>query len=236
MCAQSHRVLTDSPAPPDWTPLDPAEHDRQVAGLKRLLGKSPKRVLDVGCGDGRAARPLIKAGHRVVGIDSDPRAVWACAAADFTCVLGDFLDEDGAVWRAARRHGPFDAVVCLGHTFLLIPEPARAAGLLGRARGVLKKGAGVFVVDDFAGLWREIAEGNWQEGLSPDGAQQLVWGEGDNVVAHRQGPAVRRASWKITRADKPMRLWSRGELELLGMATGWAFEARARDGVGVFRR
>lgn len=32
----------------------------------------PTHVLDVGCGSGTLARYLVKAGHRVVGIDSDP--------------------------------------------------------------------------------------------------------------------------------------------------------------------
>ncbi|MFM9957511.1 MAG: class I SAM-dependent methyltransferase [Phycisphaerales bacterium] len=236
---------TVSDAPPDWTPLDETEHVRQVAGLRRLLGKGKpqRRILDLGCGDGRTARPLIALGHRVVGIDRDPRAVWACATADFTCIRADFL-HDKAAWKQAATHGPFDAITCLGHTFLMVTHPDDALALLERAAAVLRpstrQSPSRFIIDDYTALWREVAEGNWQEGLSESDAaaelQQLVWGEADNTIALRKGRAVRRSTWRFTKSDEPMRLWTRGELELLARAAGWTFTAHPKDHLGVFSR
>lgn len=222
----------------DWFPLDAGEHERQIEALIRALGKRPRRVLDLGIGSGRAAAPLVKAGHRVVGVDKDPSAVWACAALDIACVHGDFIETGRAsakLWRGLAARGPFDAAVCLGNTFLHVCSPAAAVALMARLAGLLP-GAGRLFIDDFAPLWREVAEGYWQEGFSGGRAQQLVWGEGDNVLAIRKGKRVRARSWKPEAGDEALRLWSRGELELLGRASGWAFAARPGEHLGVFSR
>lgn len=87
----------------DWDPLEPELHERQVVGLLgwvrrvRMLGRRSTpppatpadatthdnldavRVLDLGCGNGRALVPLAVAGGcQVVGIDEDPDAIVAC--------------------------------------------------------------------------------------------------------------------------------------------------------------
>jgi SAM-dependent methyltransferase len=47
-----------------------------------LLPPAGRLTLDVGCGEGRVARELIAAGHRVVGIDASPALVEAARAGD----------------------------------------------------------------------------------------------------------------------------------------------------------
>lgn len=219
----------------DWFPLDPAEHARQVRAILSLLGRGRRRVLDLGIGDGRTAEPLAAKGHEVVGIDRDRAAVRACATKGIVCELGDFAAPGrraGPLWSRVAQRGRFDAAVCVGNTFLMVSSPTAAVEVLGRLRACLKPGAPL-VLDDFSGLWREVAEGYWQEGISEDGTQQLVWAPGDNVLALRRGAAEKRGSWKITKSDVRMRLWSKGELHLLAYAAGWTFPAKQPRGLTV---
>ena len=76
-----------------------AEADLEV--ITKLLPAPPARVLDVPCGDGRIAFPLIRAGYDVTGVDiecQDPRFV-----------QGDL--------RALPELGAFDAVLSWGNSF-----------------------------------------------------------------------------------------------------------------------
>lgn len=231
------RARKQAPSCDDWFPMSAAEHRRQLGALRRLLGKRARRVLDLGSGDGRLARPLADSGHDVLAIDRDEAALRRCSDAGISTGCMDFLDsskksEQG--WEAVALIGPYDAVLCLGHTFMLAWKPAQAVTLLRRVRSVLKPG-GVFVIDDFcAPLWREVASGNWQNGVSPNGNMQLVWDEGDNVLALRSGGEVRRSDWRVGRSDRRLRLWSAGELELLSLAAGWSAPRRS-SGLCVWR-
>ena len=47
-----------------------------------LLRPPPRRVLDLGCGEGRLSRDLHAAGYNVVGVDASPTLVAAARAAD----------------------------------------------------------------------------------------------------------------------------------------------------------
>lgn len=222
----------------DWFPLDPAEHDLQLKALTRLLGKASKHILDLGIGDGRTAAPLAALGHRILGVDRDPAALAACKSAGIDCLRADFASPGAAsqrAWNQIKAAGPFHGAVCLGNTFLTVADPHHAAELLRRLAPCLRRGA-PFIIDDFAPLWREVAEGYWQEGLSEDRSQQLVWAEADNVLAVRRGKAVRPSRWTITRSDTPLRLWSRGELALLAGATGWDLLPARKDMLCVFAR
>jgi SAM-dependent methyltransferase len=106
----------------------PAEAAAQTEAAARLAGCRPgARILDAGCGHGRHAVPLARAGYRVVGLDSS-RTLLAAArrsahGARWPCfVRGSY---------AALPFAPasFDAVVCLG-TALGYGEAVDRAALL----------------------------------------------------------------------------------------------------------
>lgn len=203
-----------------WSPVSDAAHAAQVAALTALVarfGERP-RVLDLGAGDGRLALPLLGLGCDVVAVDSDEAALSALRAKGARAVRGDFIGAPGEM----GVDGPFDAVVCMGNTFCLVHDVERAAELVRWIAGVLAPG-GVFVIDDIVSeTWADVAEGNWQSGVSEDGSMQLVWAEGDDVVAIREGDAVDEESWAIGPGDRAMRLWSWGSLGLLARAAGMA--------------
>lgn len=201
----------------DWFPLDAEEHERQVAALLDLLAPAPRRILDLGAGDGRIARPLTESGHTVIAIDSDADAVARCARAGIEARTGDFRDAslDLTVAGAAP-----DAALLLGHTFLLLDDPLHALALLRRLGAALAPG-GLVVLDNFCDdLWREVHDGAWQEGVSEDGDLQIVWAPGEPVFTLRAGDAVDPDDWAIRPGERRMRLYSRGELRLLAAASG----------------
>ncbi len=55
----------------------------------RRLCRGVGRVLELGCGDGRVAEPIAADGASVVGIESHPDMVAACAGKGFEVVSGD---------------------------------------------------------------------------------------------------------------------------------------------------
>ncbi len=202
----------------DWFPLPPEEHERQMLALTRALSPLPTRsVIDLGAGSGRVAIPLARTGARVLAVDSDPAAIEICNAEGVATRRADLLDPGLDL----SPGGPFDAALCLGHTLMLIHRPPDAVRMLRAAQRALKPG-GLFITDNFPGpVWAEVAEGNWQEGVSADGAMQMVWAAGDNVIALRRGPGVRPHDGTIRNDDRLLRLWSLGELALLAEAAGF---------------
>lgn len=220
----------------DWFPLDDADHDAQVAGLLSLLGPAPMRILDLGCGNGRILAPLANAGHAVEGIDADPRAVQACAAAGLGARQGDIAAGSCDLSVAGA---PPHAVLCLGHTFMLLTDPIETLALMERVVAALSKdgGGGFFAIDAFCEpLWSEVSEGYWQSGIAEDGQSQLVWAPGDNVLAFRGPREIDESSWEVGPRDRPVRLWSMGELRLLAHAAGFAEpEIRRTDCLIVMR-
>ena len=83
--------------------------------LDRVPGR---RVVEVGCGTGRAARPMAAAGREVVGFDADPDmlALARAAGGGIAYVEADAGDE---AWPEAVGTG-FDAACCFFNTFLAL--------------------------------------------------------------------------------------------------------------------
>ena len=73
----------------------------------------------LGCGDGRILIPLAVAGHRVIGIDSEPTAISACS---LRCAEIDIDANliDASLFDALPLSQPVDAIVCCGQTFMLL--------------------------------------------------------------------------------------------------------------------
>ncbi|MEM1166994.1 MAG: class I SAM-dependent methyltransferase [Planctomycetota bacterium] len=205
---------------PVWD-VDPEEHAAQLDTVLELT-EPESTVLDLGAGSGRIAVPLAEAGRIVIAVDRDGEALAALGerAPDVRRYEVDVLDP--SVPLVPPDSGVIDAAVCVGNTFALIREPSSAASLLRRLRPLMAPGA-VFAIDDFplAG-WAELIEGNWQSGVSDDGEMQLVWSAHENLFAVRTGEAIDPECWELMPDDAVMRLWTLGELELLGMLTGFS--------------
>jgi len=84
------------------------------------------RVLDTGCGAGRAALYLQELGHDVAAIDVSPLAIEVCRR------RGVRDAQVMPVTRVSRRLGTFDTVLLLGNNFGLLGNPRRARWILQR--------------------------------------------------------------------------------------------------------
>lgn len=202
----------------EWFPLEPEEHEAQVHAALSLLGPTPARVIDLGAGGARLARPLVEAGHRVLAIDRDPEAVEACRDAGAETRLADLLNADAPL---GFRDGPADAALLLGGTLMEFVDPLEAASLLRRVRAAVRSGGWLAIDGSLTEVWDDVGEGAWATGVSEDGAWQLIWAPGDAVVALRRGDRVDPDDWEIGADDRLLRLWSRGALVLLAEASGW---------------
>lgn len=92
-------------------------------------------VFDAGCGDGRLAAHLVRAGHAVAGIDAHPQAVAQARAAGVGAVLGDLESS----WPA--DDGSADVVLLLDALEHVV-DPGRA---LAEARRVLRPDGALIV-------------------------------------------------------------------------------------------
>src|SRR5262245_42768639 len=120
---------------PDGSPVDlyrrlpPRTGDAELIHRHLPVGAT---VLDLGCGTGRLAEPLAALGHRVTGVDNEPRmlaelrlATGLCAEIttldlgerfDAVLLMSHFVDSADesfveAVLRAARRHANGPVIV-----------------------------------------------------------------------------------------------------------------------------
>jgi SAM-dependent methyltransferase len=98
-------------------------------------------VLDLGCGTGRLARPLVAAGHAVVGVDQS--AEMLAHLAEIETVCAPIVDLD--LGRA------FDAVLLASH-LLSVPDDREVADLLAAARRHLRPG-GALIAQWHAPEW-----------------------------------------------------------------------------------
>jgi SAM-dependent methyltransferase len=191
----------------------------QIEALKKWLGKKPRRVLDLGCGNGRVLIPLAEAGHNVIGVDRNQTMLHLCERAlQKRSLRARLIKAD--ILRAIPRCGRFDAVLCLGNTLMTVTSVIDAARLLLRCAKLLKPG-GAVLIDDFPHeFWLELTQGRWQTGLSQDHRMQLIWEPGDNVFTIRKDADVDPTCWQIKPRDQRFRLWSMGELTLAARLAG----------------
>ncbi len=220
----------------DQQPLDPEASEAQIAGLLEMLGSTPRRVLDLGCGIGRILLPLAAAGHVVVGIDHDRERLSSCRRS-----LADTNGEANLIEMNMCNEWPddlgrFDLVCCLGNTFMLMADVGDAVRLLRKVRAALLTD-GSFVIDNLPHeYWPELTAGNWQSGLSEDGRSQLVWSQDDAVFAIRAGGDVDPDCWQLKASDIRLRLWTGGALRLACELSGLSRpEGRVERRVMVMR-
>jgi len=204
-------------------PFEAAQSELQIASIMRLLGESPKRILDLGCGIGRILLPLDQCGHAVTGIDCVNDALATCRAntvardtkADL--IHGDFCNP--LTWNRLTE-GAWDAVICLGNTWMTLVEVRTAVEVMRRIERVLKP-EGLFLLDNFThDFWPELTAGNWGTGISPDGSMQMIWADDDAVFTIRKGKRVEPECEVLRPDDRLFRLWTQGALTLAAYGAG----------------
>lgn len=109
-----------------------------VAFFLEEVGDRPLNVVEIGCGTGRATRPILEAGHRAVGFDIDPHMLAIARSHDGG---GKYVEADaGKVdWPEATGTG-FDACCCFFNTFLALADAGAQEACLRGAHAALKPG------------------------------------------------------------------------------------------------
>jgi 2-polyprenyl-3-methyl-5-hydroxy-6-metoxy-1,4-benzoquinol methylase len=171
-----HQYLNPRPSPEDLDVIYPSNYysftgttNAFVARMQRiwesgkvklyqqLVGGGEKRLLDVGCGDGRFLRLLRDFGPpdwQLVGLEFDSGAVTKCREQGFEAFaerVEDFAEQP-------EQHGQYDAVIMLQ----LIEHVEDPALICERVRTLLRPG-GVFIIEtpNLAGLDYTLFKGRW---------------------------------------------------------------------------
>jgi len=105
-----------------------AESAAQARGAARLAGCRPGAlILDAGCGNGRHAVPLARAGYNVVGLDSSRTLLAAARRAARGARRPRFVC--GSYTSLPFEPGTFETVLCLGTALGYLGEEADRAAL-----------------------------------------------------------------------------------------------------------
>ena len=198
----------------DQMPYDEEISEAQAEAILQQLPIGAS-VIDLGCGIGRVARRMCgQVG--IIGIDRDPKvlASFAKATGSETRLLDFTTDPDGL------PDGMFDAVLLLGNTMMEIVDPLVALAVF-KAIGRRLKPGGFLAIDDFPlSFWEELTEGNWGTGMDDEQSMQMIWEPGEPVFVLRRDDEVDAECWEPRASDRRFRLWSLGELRLLGSSAG----------------
>lgn len=204
----------------DFEVYDSEDSEAQISGVLDHF-KPSQRVIDLGAGRGRITLPLLDHGVEVLAVDQDPHALAHSCWNEHDGVerlMEDFLSPT-ATW---FERGSFDGVVCLGNTLNLVHDEARALELFHRVFSVLSVG-GSFLIDDFPIWGPEMIRTQWPLGISPDGAQQVVWSSSGRSFAYRTGMEVDSQRRFPKPGERLLRAWTIDEVEKMASRSG--FEA-----------
>lgn len=117
-----------------------ASTDTEVAFLARHLpAQRFPRILDLGCGAGRHAAPMSRAGHSIVGVDRNAHAL---AQARARVPEASFLELDFRDLSTLEK--TFDAAINLWHSFGYFDEDTNRT-LLASVRDLLRPGGRVVI-------------------------------------------------------------------------------------------
>jgi len=126
------------------TPQALGAPSKVFSGWFAARGEKWLRVLDVGCGQGRDALPVARAGHEVVGVDLSPSGIAAlsrAAEAEGLAVTGVVADIE-----IYRPEGLFDVVLIDRTLHMLAAAPRHA--VLARLLGHVAPGGHILIADE----------------------------------------------------------------------------------------
>jgi SAM-dependent methyltransferase len=142
---------------PSDRPVDRAAYDFAI----RAVGGRDRRVLDLGCGDGRLAGELAAGGAEVSGTDPSEVALERARAAN-PGIGFSRVEPDG---RLPFDDGAFDGVACVH----VLEHVADTQALMSEARRVLRPGGAIAVTVPFHGRLKSllIALGSFESHYDP---------------------------------------------------------------------
>ncbi len=135
-----------------------------AAGVEGFLALEPRsRVLDLGCGTGRWTLELARLGHRVLGVDSDEKALAAARAAAKGERLNVHFSKTDP--RLIPYRGELDAVVSMDSSFGRLPSDRDDLKCLEAVRKALKPGGRLLLdLPNRERIMRHFAPNRWEPG------------------------------------------------------------------------
>jgi SAM-dependent methyltransferase len=209
---------------------DPLRYDAEYGSIDndgafflRLAKTCGRQVLDLGCGTGRLAIPLARAGKRVTGLErSEPMLAQArrkAAELPIRWVTGDFSAYD--------LNSQFDLIISCGHAFQALLSEDRQLAFLRCARAHLGEG-GILAFDtrNTVPLHLDVSgdERFWHSFVLPDGG--IVDVSGTEVydratgIMHYRTFRTRRDSGLRTATDLDIKFTAPDDLRRLLRQSG----------------
>ncbi|UJB40383.1 class I SAM-dependent methyltransferase [Streptomyces sp. A1-5] len=177
---------------------------RQLAA--HLPDLPPRRVLDVGCGQGTQALQLARRGHMVTGLDASPRLLddFRAALAEVPVEVGDRVRlVEGDAERLADLFAPsgFDVVLCQG-VLMYFADPGPLLDAVGR---VLAPGGivSLLVRNGDALAMRPGLLADWE------GAEQAFEGDSyrNRIGVRARADRLEELAAALARRAMPVRQW-----------------------------
>lgn len=200
--AWAYDVVTAAPGGPDAAVVASVFEEHGV--------ESGARVLDAGCGSGRYAAELARAGFAVTGVD---RSAELLAVARERAPEVEFEEGDLRVW---TPRAPFDAALCRGVLNDCIGDEDRQAAVDGLGRALRPGGVLLVDVRDWDGSVERYRRASMHEvsAATPEGTftftsataldpEQRVLRVGERIALEEH----------VEGFDFTMRPWTRDELE-----------------------
>jgi SAM-dependent methyltransferase len=178
-------MATSTPRAVRWHDLECGGYDADLPLWRELAAQAAGEVLDIGCGTGRVALDLARAGHAVTGLDRDPDLLAAlrqrAAGLPVTTVQADA--------RAFALHRRFALAVVPMQTVQILRGAEGRAAFLRCARDHLAPGAllALAVADALEGF----------DASAPEALPLPDMGEHDGWVLSSQPVAVRERGERV---------------------------------------